>query len=204
MRLLELESSIKSRIRESKDDPEIYNLLQKMTFMFLARKKACKNEKDREDISFIIAGDLYMRILDGEEFSYYLGYLEKIYREYLCKFYEGYNNHLPLDPSIDANHELLGSPTLFDYYRLNNQIYLKEIYRVIDELMDETCKYKPQTKEYLNLKISLILSLIRGETSFFHLGEEQKFYLKFLVVKFYDKVRNEGLDIDSNLCIGGN
>lgn len=203
MRLLDYESLIKCKIKLNREDPSIYDLIQKMTFMFLKRKKVCRSEKDREDISFVIAGDLYMRILDGEDFSYFLGYLDKIYKEYLDKFYEGYKNQVQFDPSIDVNHEILGNPTVFDYYRLNNQVYLKEIYRVIDELMDETCKYKRQTKEYLNLKLSLVLSLIRGEVTCFHLEPDQSLYLRLLIVKFYSKVKNEGLDVDSNLCIGG-
>ena len=203
MRLLEHESLIKSKVKSDRKDPEIYNLLQRMTFMFLKRKRVGQTEKDREDISFMIAGDLYMRIVNGEDFSYFLGYLEKIYKEYLEKFYEGYKNQVQLDPSIDVNHEILGNPTVFDYYRLNNKVYLKEIYRVIDELMDESCKYKRQSRDYLNLKLSLVLSLLREEITNFHLGPEQTFYLKLLIVKFYSKVKEEGLDSEGNFCIGG-
>ena len=202
MRLLDHESAIKTLLKTNREDPEIYDHLQKMTFIFLRRKKVCRNDKDREDISFTIAGDLFMRLIQGEDFSYFLGYLDKIYKEYLDKFYEGYKDHVPFDPSIDANHEILGNPSVFDYYRLNNEVYLKEIYRVVEQLMDEACKYRRDSKEHINLRLSLVLSLIRGEVTSFHLEPEHTFYLKLLVVKFYNKVKEEGLDVDSNLCIG--
>lgn len=201
MRLVEYEYSIKTRIKKDRNDPDIYQELQRMIYMFLRRKRVGNCPKDVEDISYMIAGDLYMDILEGVEITFFLGYLDKIYKNYVSKFYEGIQGQVPFDPSIDANQVILGNPSTYDYVYARNKIYLEDIQRVVDKVMEDTCKYKPWTPAYSNLKISLMLSILRDEFVSFHLQPEQEFYLKLIIVQFYQEVKVNGLDIESSVCM---
>lgn len=201
MRLLEYESLIKDKIKVQRDDPEIYNLLCQMISMFLQRKKVCKCLQDVEDISCIISGDIFMKIVEGSDFSYFLGYLEKVYRSYIESFYEFSRNEISIDLISESTGALYNKSSHKKYSEINNRVYLEEVGRVVDELMDETCKYVRGSSSYLNLKISLYLSILRKREINFHLSGEEFLYLRLLVIRFYDKVSKEGIDFEGEVSL---
>ena len=82
-----------------------------------------------------------------------------------------------------------------DFSKVLNKLYLKDIGKIIDKVMEESCKYKYQSKEYLNLKLSLMVSILRNSKFEFHLSQEQSFYLKLLIVAFYEEVKKEGFGV---------
>lgn len=198
MRLVEYEQTIKKLIENDKNDPQIYNNIQQLTYYFLIRKKVCKSIKDIEDISFTVAADLYMKILAGEEFTYIMSYLERIYRDYVRRYYRETGEVISLDPSIETKETILGKSTMFEYNYTNNKIYLKNIGSIIDSVMKRSCKYKRDSVAYLNLKSSVALSLIRGTSCAFHLDPEQEYYLKIVLSNFYNKVKEDGLGINDS------
>ena len=200
MRLMEYEYAIKSKVRENPSDPEIYNLLQVLSYYFLLRKKICRTSKDAEDISYIIAGDIFLRITEGEYFSYILGFLEKIYRGAVYSYY-GDTSIISLD-ATDSPDLLLGTSSIAEYNMVLNKIYLSDILSVIDKVMEGSCKYRVDSSAYLNLKVSLLLSLIRGEVSGFHLTPDQLCYLKLIIPSFYNQIKKDGLGM-SDEEIGG-
>lgn len=203
MKLLEYEQSLKSRMTKDITDPQIYTDLQEMILMFLRRKHATRCYKDSEDLSHIIAGDLYIQLINKElNVEYYLGYLDKIYHSYVRDFYGESLDELPFDPSIDVNAEILGHPSTYDFVYARDKIYLQDIGKVIEYFLDRTCKYS-EMSVYNNLEISLLLSVLRGRLVNFRLTDEQFIYLRLLVVRFYQEVKVNGFEIESSLCIEG-
>lgn len=200
MRLVEYEQSVKELIKSDRTDPEIYNLLQGMALMFLQRKKACNTAKDAEDISFMLAGDIFMRVIEGEDFNYFLGLLEKIYRSYVTLYYvDNKTEYLTFDASVDTQRTVYGHSTTYEYACCANKMYLEEISSVVTKVMESSCKYRKGTPVYLNLQLSLMLSVLRGRLTTFHLQPEHEYYLKLLLVNFYSRVKEDGLGFADNL-----
>lgn len=189
MKLYEYEQRIKSLIEEDPQDPQIYEDLQRMIYMFLRRKGAGNNEKDVEDVSFTIAGDLWMRIIEGERFTFYIGYLSKIYHDYFKGYYIDKRYNEPYDPSYDMR--VIGgeinNPKRFQ--EVIDKIYLEQIESVINGFFESGCKYRKGTRAWINLKLSLTLSLYRQTIVNYHLEPDQFAYLKILLVKFHEKVK---------------
>lgn len=202
MRLTDYEVEIKNRISQNREDPEIYNLLQELSYRFLLRKKVCKSLKDAEDISYVIAGDTFMKIRDGETYSYILGYLERIYKGYIRDHYQNSTDVISLDSS-DRAHDIFGwSTAMYDFNKLDNKIYLERFDSIIDEVMEDSCKYKIGSTSYLNLKLSLVLSLIRDQVSPFHLSSEETFYLRLIIPNVYARIKDDGIGIN-DAGVGG-
>lgn len=194
MRLVECEQKVKELIRSDKNNPEIYNLLQQMILFFLKRKKAPGGAARIEEISYTMAGDVYMKILQGDEIEYFLGYFEKKYREYFKDYYEVEKYMVPFDPILDDPVYFKQLSGTKDYSESLNRVYLEKIERVIDKVMEKGCRYPYNSYEYLNIKLSLMISLLRGEVFRFHVGVEEEFDIKMLIVSFYEKVKKEGIN----------
>lgn len=189
MRLVEYEELIKSQIKDNRRNPEIYTNLQKMIEMFLRRKKVCKTTKDYQDMSYLLAGDIFMKIINGEDISYYLGYLEKVYRKYAHQYYKDNSSEIiEYDDSTNVEELLYGYRSSYAYEYIGNKLYLENIGKVIDQIMYQSCKYDPESSAFNNLKLSLILSILRNQEVSFHLNHEQTFYLKMILTNFYDKI----------------
>lgn len=194
MRLLEYEVLIKKQVSEDVNNPEIYNNLQKMILMFLQRKKVCRCKQDYEDMSYLLAGDMYMQLLNGETFNYYLGYLEKIHRKYAQQYYKDHSSEFIYFDDSDNFNDLVGDLGSYDYNYIDDKIYLEEIWRTIDIVMNNSCKYDRMSKGYLNLRLSLVLSLLRGEETHFHLEPDQKYYLRLILTNFNSIVKKDLLN----------
>lgn len=195
MRLVEQEQMIKRMVREDISNPEIYNCLQKMILMFLKRKKAPGNCQRYEEVSYTMAGDIYMKLLEGETVDYFLGYFDRKYKEYFREYYESEKYDIPFDPSLDEYMSLGQNFGVQDFHNAINKLYLEDIERVVDKVM-EKCKYVKCSSAYINLKLSLMISILRNELTTFHLDEGQSLYLKFLIVAFYEEIKKSGIDLD--------
>ena len=194
MKLVEYEVLIKKQVAEDLNNPEIYNNLQRMILMFLQRKKVCHCLKDYEDMSYLLAGDVYMKILGGEKIGYFLGYLEKVYRKYAQQYYKDHSSEfIYYDDSDDFADTVFNQFSHYDYDCVNNKIYLEKIWKVIDQVMASSCKYDRMSRAYLNLRLSLVLSLLRGRETCFHLEPDQKFYLKFIMTNFCSIIKKEAI-----------
>lgn len=194
LRLVDYESEIRKLVESNPQDPEIYNKLQEMVRMFLLRKKASDSSREIEEVSYTIAGDMFMQIINGEKIDYYLGYLDKIYRPYFKDYYDSRKYLEPYDPSLDGKRVLRRFTTTQDYSKVVNKVYFEEVDKIIDQVMEKCCKYRKGTSTYLNLKLSIILSLRSGSLVPFHLSKEESFYLRILVISLYRKIRKSGVE----------
>lgn len=188
MRLTEYEQLIKKQITQDRNNPEIYNNLQKMIYMFLRRKQVGKSPEEVEEVSYTFAGDIYMKILSGDEIEYYLGYLERKHKEYFREYYRMSRFNEPYDPTYDDS-KVQEVQDYRDYEnRALNKVYLQNVDRIIDKLLRNS-KYKYNSKSYINLKLSLALSLLNDRIVVFHLSKEEEEYLKFLTILFYNEIK---------------
>ncbi len=189
MRLTEYENIIKNKVQKNNHDETIYEDLQKMIYTFLQRKKACRSSRDYEDVSYIIAGDLFMMISNNKEISCYLGYLEKIYLRYVLAYYKENTSEEVIsfeDAELEKTLIYLGSSD--DYNYIDNKLYLSDIVKVIDKVLKYSCKYSPNHLASLNLQLSLVLSLLKENTIIYHLTPDQGFYLEMVVTNFYSNI----------------
>lgn len=204
MKLTEYEDLIKKQFKEDMFNEEIYVNLQKMINMFLRRKRVCNCSKDYEDMSYVMAGDLYLKFLQEESLPNYLvGYLGQAYQSYAHEYYEEHSGILGNLP-VEEVRTVVFSPNSYTYEIgcSNNRVYLQEIIRVVDEVMLNSCKYDPNSSAFINLKLSLVLSAIRGELTPFHLNQEQTFYLGLVYTNFCNKIINDGLDLEESHYVG--
>jgi len=199
MRLTELEEIIGNQIKENRNNPEIYNNLYSLIYRFLLRKKVCRSSSDANEIACDMTSDLYFKITKGFDCDHIFGYLEKIYHNYISRFYRSLREVISLDTS-DLTKDIIYNRSFTDYEDAINKVYLSDISKVVDHVMENSCKYKIGSKSYENLKISLIISMIRGKEFSFHLDNEQEFYLKLIITNFKNHV------LEDKLCpeeIGG-
>lgn len=193
MKLTEYEQKIKDLIKTDKNDPEIYCSLQKMIYLFLLRKRAGDDIRELEEVSFTIAGDLFIKIRDGETINYFLGYLERKYHEYFKEYYRFSRFNEPYDPSYDDSRSSQSEKAEGDLKEVLTKVYLSDIGKVVDNVFEESCKYVYNSAPYINLKVSALLTLIRnGEITDFHLNEFQRNYLRLLVVRLYSEIQLSG------------
>lgn len=189
MRLTEYETTIKSKIQQNPNDPSIYEDLQKMILIFLTRKKACKSINDYKDISYLLAGDMYLNIINGTRYNYYLGYLEKVYLRYVLQYYA--DNFEPdivhIEDPIDLEYLMDYTSNPQEYDEVCDKCYIERIHTVVDQVMLQSCKYDPNTAAYLNLKLSLVISLLRDAPCYYHLLPEHQFYLNMIIKNFQSK-----------------
>lgn len=187
MRLNEYEQKIKELIKIDKNNPEIYNLLQEMIYIFLCRKKI-GTITEKKEVSYTFAGDVYLSIISGTDITYFLGYFEKKHKEYFQEYYRNTRFDEPYDPSYDdikLNKPLSSSG---EFNRIIEKVDLSNVNKIIDKVFN-SCKYNKNSKFYLNLKLSLTLSLVRDNISSFHLNPELNEYLKLLIVLFYNEIK---------------
>lgn len=195
MRLLDYESKLRELVSKDHTDPEIYNNLQQLIYYYLLRKKSCRRYEDASDISYEIASDIFMRIYNGETFTYFLPYLDRVYLRYILNYYNVNSPEIFVRDITDdmVANVYLTNPTNQDYHIVCEKMYLEHINQVVDIVMKNS-KYKEGFLPYLNVKLSLVLSLYRGYPCYFHLSPEQADYVKFLVINFYNHVKTDGID----------
>ena len=173
---------------EDKNNPEIYNELYKLIKQMLLTKKLKINDKDIDEISYTMAGDMYLKIIDGNFFKHPTNYIEKTYRRYI---------DIQCNPKdlidVDTVSSMLLEKEYFSSFTedLNNtiiRVYLEDIQILIKQLLTE-CPIKEDTIDYMNFKVSIILSLLYGDIRLYHLDRSYKPYVKVFTINFYEKIK---------------
>lgn len=198
MTLAEYEAKINTLLDEDVNNQEAYELMIKMIKYFLVSKRCCKCDEDYTDIAQLITEDFYLKIVDNNPVKAYLGYLNKSWRRYVSEYYR-YEREV-IDTTEDnflsyVKKDLFGEYSVVDFMNTENVIYLEKIQKTIEYVMETSCKYDHDSAVYINLELSLILSLLRGEEVYFHLNKEQEFYLKLLLASLQARIHSDGVDL---------
>ena len=168
MRLVDIERKIKSTIEESGlSDPEAYENIYSLCFEFLYRGKKMSTRKDTEEVASLMAEELYMKLVNGGSIISWLGYISKCYHAYI-RMWRGMNKSEIIDTEDNYNvYEAVinmstGMDNKMEYQKVVDKEYLMVVPSVIDGVMKRS-RYVFDTKEFINAKLSIILSIAAGK-----------------------------------------
>lgn len=191
MRMYDKESSVKQRLKENVRDESVFNDLKDIAEFVLRQHGFCRNSLEYDELSIMIAEDVWMSFIDGEPIDHIFGWIDRRLPMYGRKYYTS-QSFIQLD---DILLDLSQKPHWMKEYSLViNKIYLEEIYRVAEEVIHKHSRFKSE-KSNRNLMISLLLSIIRDEETYFHLTDEEKPIIHLLMISFYQNILRHGIDI---------
>ena len=98
MTLTEREAKVLALAKEDPKSEVLYEELYKFIYDFLSYKKAGNSPRDREEIAYDLTRDIYMRMYEGEQFTYLMAFIERIHRRYVYDMYRYYKT-LHISPS---------------------------------------------------------------------------------------------------------
>ena len=128
--------------------------------------------------------DICLNILEGITLNRYMLYFDRCYKRYVNKYYKE-NKKIFIVP--ENNLEI----PINENKEFQVKLLLNNFDIVIDELLAESCKYSKYSPVYNNLKLSLLLSLLRKEEVYFHLNKSQRSYVKVLYNKLLKVLDSE-------------
>lgn len=196
MRLIDYENRIKEMVKEDKNNPEIYDWLFNLLYIFFKRNKIIRKDSECVEVAQIGATDLYNKIYNGMEFYALLGYINVVYKAYLYEYRKSYCSEI-----IDAtdNKDLSDAIILMsasssisqrtNYEKILNQEYIDNLENTIDYILDKS-KYLKWTKIYYNAKMSIMLSMLYGRFNPYDLDEHNINYVRMLYILTVDTIIN--------------
>ncbi len=197
MKLAELEKNVVRKIEKDINDPEVFNALRDLIYYWLLRAKKLRKTADAHNVATEMAGDLYMKALGGQVIDYWLPYIRASYGHYL-KNYKEYNYkqyfNLTGDPeAVVSMAELFnGSLSLSNFSaatfsEVSDIDFICSLPKFIDSLIEDSCRYT-KSSHVLNLKISLLLGLVRSSDPVFRIPTGDSNYIKFLKNEFRSRL----------------
>lgn len=183
MRLVTMEQNIKDMLAENPDNPKIYERIHFLCKCFLMRNKLLNTEEDSDLVANLMATDMYMKRSDiiswiGYINSWYHNYIYIWKRDYQPRIIDCTGKHSNLEEAIIR----MGSASSIDNPDISN-ICMRSVIEGIPRLIDralEASTFYPDTKEYLNAKISLTLSIANSRFVSFNQTEEDENYTRML------------------------
>lgn len=187
MRLIDIENNIKKLVNEDINNPEVYNEIFKLSYLFLMRKRLLSNAEYAEEVAWIMAEDLYMKILSGGQIISWIGYINKYYHGAIRTWRKMYSSEvIDTTGNLDLEEAIIAMSVSNDaeYQNVLDNMYLSSVTKVIDYVLDNS-KYIEYTHEYTFAKISILVSLLRGEFIEYNLNDSEVNYTRLL----YNKVK---------------
>lgn len=203
----EAEEKLHQLIENDRSDENIYILLHDITFNYLFNVlNPGSIYYDYEVISWDLAADLFLRIRNGAKIDHYIGYISHILKMYYLRNYEKENWSIIIDTSND--HKLKNAIEVScignrnnDYVKLENLltgIYFTQFETILNDVI-KSSKFEYISKNRLNLQISILLTLLKGQYTYFRLPEDIKPYVGVLIVQIKNKLMLEGICDRDNL-----
>lgn len=193
-RLVDIEKDIKRLIEENGvEDERIYTKIFELSYFFLRRNKLMSTPKEAEDVAYTIAEELYLKIYNGGEIYSWIGYINRSYQAFI-RVINNMNRSEIIDTSSD--YELREAIVSMSTSNNNNEsqrrtldkIYFESLPLVIDNVMNRSI-YDKYTSNYLNSKLSILLSLQSGNFISYNQEEiKDEMYTRMLYVKVKDKI----------------
>lgn len=204
MRLTERERLIRSMEEEDISNPEIYPQLFELAFGIIQYKKWVELAKDAKEIAEYIAEDMFLTIRNGTLIYAPLEWIRRRIQGYIVRYRKENNTEIISiadDPALKEGIEYMSTgsskSTQQDYVRIYERDYIDKLGLVVNEIMDSS-RYKKNSTEYLNLRTSLMLSVLRGSQIDYHLDEECSRYLHQLIIQFKELVKANVAEFSSD------
>lgn len=198
MRLVDIENEIKFRIDADKNDPEIYNLMYDLCHKYYMRNKFLSCKEEASEVAGLMAHDMYMKLFDptSPQISSYCGFIKSNYLFYIRVWRKRFKMEI-----IDTNGKngladtivRMCSASSIDNQAYNN-IFISDFVKNLPNLVDrclEASNFYPYTKEWLNAKTSLLLSLANNGYVSYGLDEADSRYCNMLYRALCDEISVE-------------
>jgi len=177
-----MESELKQLIEENINNEIIFTKIYELSKKYLQITKKVKYAII-DEISSIIAEDLYMKILKGDKIEFWISYISKYYYSALNSYIKMFspeiidtNNNYDLHEAIikmcNSNPE-----SEIDYFC--DSSFLNYIPNIINNILDNS-RYNKEEIDYLNAKMSLLLSLTFNKCVYFKIKNPEKMYINYL------------------------
>lgn len=195
------EEELRSIIANDRNDERIYQLLHDITFNYLYNVlKPGTSLYDYDVISWDLAADIYLRIRKGTDIQYFTNYIARTLNIYYLKQYEHDNWSVIIDTSKDYDLERniqtgcvgIRDSEYSDIENILTGVYLGQFENVLNSVMRDT-KFNYNSKERLNIQISILLTLLRNKPVYFHLDDSLKPYINLIIMQIKNKVVLEGI-----------
>ena len=194
MRLTKMEQYIKDMLEEDPDNPKIYDRIYVLCKCFFMRNKLLNTEEDSDIVANLMATDMYMKRLEIHSWCGYISYYYHDYiriwkRDYQPKIFDctGTRSYLE-EPIVQMSYgSAIDNP---DISNICMRSVIEGIPRMIDRALDASTYY-PDTKEYLNARISLMLSVANSRFISFNQTEEDENYTRMLYRILMDEIISE-------------
>ena len=193
-------------VKRDRNNPEIYQKIKDMTFNYLYNVlKPGASLYNYDDIACDIAADLFLRIRKGANIEYWLNYISRILKLYYLRDYQKKNWSVVIDTTGSDTLAQSLKECFVDSSILNNPInstlnivYLEQFEKILNRVLYNT-KFNYNSKNRVNLQISILLTLLKGKTTYFRLDESLHIYVNIIIAKVKSEIINSGLFIsDSN------
>lgn len=192
MRLVDIEKELKVLIEKDIESPDVYNCLYKLSYQYLLHKKAISNYDDAAIVAHTMAEELYLKIYTGGHISSWLGYMSLSYHAFIRVWRKMTQSEI-IDISDDSNMEEAivnmcmssSSSSKHDYQKLYDESYIDHVEDLIDIIIDNSA-IPTDTSKSLNIKLSVMLSLMNGKYTEYHIDERDSNYTRML----YNKVKD--------------
>ena len=200
------EEELTKLVNENRNNPEIYKKLHAITFNYLYNVLKPGSELyDYDTIACDIAADLFLRIRKGAKIEYWLNYISRTLKMYYLKDYQKKNWSVVIDTTGSATlEEALQKCFIDSSTRTNpinnslNVIYLEQFEKILNTVLYNS-KFNFNSKERLNLQISILLTLLNGKNTYFHIEEYLYPYIPILIAQLKTEIINSGLFIEDNI-----
>lgn len=196
-RLINIENEIKRLIEIDKTDPKVFEKIQELVYKFLLRNKVFPNYDIAKEVSYTISEYMYMKTLDDTKnpICAWIGYINKIYPSYVREYYNKQTEIIDTSGNRDletAVVRMISGSTMDDdsINQIYARDYIKSVPKIIEEILDRSHFYR-YTPEYLNARVSLLLSVVNDKFVGYNLNEVDAAYTKLLYKVLCSRLVNE-------------
>lgn len=196
MRLVDRERKLKELIEKDINSPEVYKAIFDLAFNFLQHKKATLTSDESEEIAYIIAEELYLKIYNGNPIMSWLGYISRSYHAAI-RVWRKMNSSQIIDVSDNSDLEeaivrmstsSMASNTT-SYQRMYDLSYFDSVPAIIKKVMDSSI-YPEYTKSYMNIQLSVVVSIKNGKFCPYNLDEQDINYARMIYNKSKSIISN--------------
>lgn len=194
MRLTEMERLIKKMISEGEEGDDLYKMIFQLSKSYLLRHRLFNTPEDYEEVAELMATDLY---LTRHNISSWIGYIKASRQRFITEWRKKYKIQI-IEPKgrqtlIDSVIRMSCGSSIEYEQQEGEKIFpdfAKGIPVTIKKAL-ELSRYYPDTPEYLNAHLSLLLSVANKRYISFGQTEENENYTRMLYRAINDEISEE-------------
>lgn len=196
----EIETRLTYLQEKDRTDPEIYELLVKLTGNMLKSQNWLLSPIDFDNVTHDVAAELFMKVYTG---VYTVTYWRALAYRLLKFTYVKKQRQLAMTQTFVTGSDPIKKEELYrtcascimsnerEIAIAENKAYLSTLHKTILEVL-RTSKFDEKSVEFLNLHTSVALSLLYNEDKFYHISDGLKPYVHILTEKVKKEISNSG------------